>query len=485
MSGRLEVQFVSVNHNKYVPYPQSEDKPPRRMSLGPTASDPRSAKSLHPFDLLSISDQLPPNTGPAGTVPVNGSSSSSTSNKNLSHVPCKFYRQGICQAGNSCPFSHNLDGTLAADKLPCKYFQKGNCKFGLKCALAHFLPDGTRVNSKGLLSYRRGNDRGERGDRGDRNDRHDRNDRNERGDRSGYYGGYSSSNTVSASSNNASSAASAVSGSSQQFNNRQTSAPNSKVVTPVSEPIDISANPILRSRHSSTGSSGAPGAIGSSTHSASTSAQSKYQRSGPSSFHHSNNNYIALGANASFSNYTGNDLLFGNSPFNATSNPFSTTGPKLTGSSMFRSLSSNSPPNFLMNSPISGEFNRQSSDEYSDVHSAFHSPQTQFSTPYSKFSRYLAGVSSSPQHNFHKAANESAVIDDDSEENFDDDDNAFFEDFVPASLGNLILTPQERQRRDLRSQSGTLLVRPTIGSNVSFDKRSDRKATSDDVFLMD
>ncbi|ABN64587.1 zinc finger protein, partial [Scheffersomyces stipitis CBS 6054] len=70
-----------------------------------------------------------------------GSGSSSNSSKNLSHVPCKFYKQGICQAGNSCPFSHNLDGTLAADKLPCKYFQKGNCKFGLKCALAHFLPD--------------------------------------------------------------------------------------------------------------------------------------------------------------------------------------------------------------------------------------------------------------------------------------------------------------------------------------------------------
>lgn len=70
--------------------------------------------------------------------------------KNLLHVPCKFYKQGICQAGSSCPFSHNLDGSLAADKLPCKYFQKGNCKFGLKCALAHVLPDGTRINQNML-----------------------------------------------------------------------------------------------------------------------------------------------------------------------------------------------------------------------------------------------------------------------------------------------------------------------------------------------
>lgn len=99
--------------------------------------------------MLAISDQLPPNTGPAGTVPVNGASNN-TSNKNLSHVPCKFFRQGLCQAGNSCPFSHDLDGTLAADKLPCKYFQKGNCKFGPRCALAHILPDGTRVNSRTL-----------------------------------------------------------------------------------------------------------------------------------------------------------------------------------------------------------------------------------------------------------------------------------------------------------------------------------------------
>ncbi|KAK2747301.1 hypothetical protein FQN57_002199 [Myotisia sp. PD_48] len=29
---------------------------------------------------------------------------------------------------------------------PCKYFTKGNCKFGAKCALAHILPDGRRVN---------------------------------------------------------------------------------------------------------------------------------------------------------------------------------------------------------------------------------------------------------------------------------------------------------------------------------------------------
>ncbi|KAI9707093.1 MAG: hypothetical protein M1836_000053 [Candelina mexicana] len=65
-------------------------------------------------------------------------------NKNTSHVPCKFFRQGACQAGKACPFMHSNDGKV--DVTPCKYFAKGNCKFGAKCALAHILPDGRRVN---------------------------------------------------------------------------------------------------------------------------------------------------------------------------------------------------------------------------------------------------------------------------------------------------------------------------------------------------
>jgi hypothetical protein len=38
------------------------------------------------------------------------------------HVPCKFFRQGTCQAGNACPFSHSLDPVTQTQ--PCKYFQK-------------------------------------------------------------------------------------------------------------------------------------------------------------------------------------------------------------------------------------------------------------------------------------------------------------------------------------------------------------------------
>jgi hypothetical protein len=66
-------------------------------------------------------------------------------NKNTSHVPCKFYRQGACQAGKACPFLHS-DEPLT-ERAPCKYFTKGNCKFGHKCALAHILPNGHVVNA--------------------------------------------------------------------------------------------------------------------------------------------------------------------------------------------------------------------------------------------------------------------------------------------------------------------------------------------------
>jgi len=73
------------------------------------------------------------------------SSSHHEKSKNVSHVPCKFFRQSICQAGDKCPFSHDLDNDSPAI---CKYFQKGNCKFGSKCALAHVTPDGRYVNKR-------------------------------------------------------------------------------------------------------------------------------------------------------------------------------------------------------------------------------------------------------------------------------------------------------------------------------------------------
>ncbi|KAL4245191.1 hypothetical protein ABKN59_009932 [Abortiporus biennis] len=59
--------------------------------------------------------------------------------KDLSHVPCKFFRVGSCTAGSSCPFSHTILEP-GQQKEVCAWFVKGNCKFGHKCALAHILP---------------------------------------------------------------------------------------------------------------------------------------------------------------------------------------------------------------------------------------------------------------------------------------------------------------------------------------------------------
>ncbi|KAL6945098.1 hypothetical protein ACO0QE_002543 [Hanseniaspora vineae] len=51
------------------------------------------------------------------------------------HVPCKFYQQGMCQAGVNCPFSHDLNA--CKKRQVCKYFQRGHCKFGAKCCNVH------------------------------------------------------------------------------------------------------------------------------------------------------------------------------------------------------------------------------------------------------------------------------------------------------------------------------------------------------------
>lgn len=63
----------------------------------------------------------------------------SSKSKDLSHVPCKFFRVGSCTAGASCPFSHTVLEP-GQNKDICTWFIKGNCKFGHKCALAHVLP---------------------------------------------------------------------------------------------------------------------------------------------------------------------------------------------------------------------------------------------------------------------------------------------------------------------------------------------------------
>ncbi|MCJ1415107.1 hypothetical protein MMC32_001438 [Xylographa parallela] len=85
----------------------------------------------------------PRNFGPLGGGAFDGPRSPPNT-KNTSHVPCKFFKIGQCQAGKACPFLHTTD--TSKFETPCKYFAKGNCKFGPKCALLHILPNGQVVN---------------------------------------------------------------------------------------------------------------------------------------------------------------------------------------------------------------------------------------------------------------------------------------------------------------------------------------------------
>lgn len=446
MSGRLDVQFVSVNHNKFIPFSQDPTKSAKKEPSIPNRllSDPRTAKMALAFDLSAISDQLPPNTGPPGLVPVNGLTSNANANKNLRHVPCKFFRQGICQAGNSCPFSHNLEGSLGADKLPCKYFQKGNCKFGLKCALAHFLPDGTRVNSKSL--YRRSErDRSNQQYQGSFSLSAD-NSQTTRPAYSGYSGNksHSSSYADSFAPLAATARSSSFSDTMMQSGSFLESLGSSAFADAFAAPLSVGSG------------------VGYSYKPLTDPLSEPIQISSNGSFQLSLG-YLTLGQGATHSQFAtsmrANSAGLGSSNERPTSMSHSNSFQKQKST-----LAGASPGILSISSLNSSEFNTGIS---------FQSPQSQFSTPYSKpFSRYHTSIS--PVNNFlqgHDAlVTDSAIVDDGS-----DDDNAFFEDYVPASL-NLILTPQERQRRKSRSQSGTLLLRPSVGLK---DKGPE------DVFLMD
>ncbi|KAK9370901.1 hypothetical protein V1509DRAFT_651116 [Lipomyces kononenkoae] len=150
---------TNINH----PLPHSsasaDDAPTLSVQLTPQSSIAVTAQpSVAPLYPPPASVVQPQRTKQRQPPPMLGSQASSQPaflegsrsppSKNLSHVPCKFFRQGTCQAGNTCPFSHSMDSQL--EQAPCKYFQKGNCKFGAKCALAHILPDGRRVNHRSL-----------------------------------------------------------------------------------------------------------------------------------------------------------------------------------------------------------------------------------------------------------------------------------------------------------------------------------------------
>lgn len=467
-----EIQFLTVNHDKYVPFSDGSGKTGARGGKHSMNSSSHPRSRVHqPFDLCSLLDQLPPNTGPPGTVPTNnGTGLGANANKNLSHVPCKFFRQGNCQAGNSCPFSHNFDGSSAVDKLPCKYFQKGNCKFGSKCALAHFLPDGTRVNLKSLRRQERthgvlgGNHYG--GGNVDGSSTKGETPLRTSSKNSGYNSVQDaafSANYIARTSQMQTSLGSSYRshlpqpgerisftqmlsapdvtqhamndlygefGDFHQEHTRLHRASFDEIETPVSlasrRSMLHSSGQAFHLTYASRNKPNSPPGTYQSTHTWLTSATTPVNTSLSASIH--NNIYTA-----------------------------------------FKSMPSTSPTN-LKSLPNSIDL---SANLFSASGSQSQLPQDHF------VSSTNLGMMHNHQRSFFplttesslRLLDESAILDGSNEDDFDDDENAFFEDYVPASLGNLILTPQEQQRRDSRSQSGTLWVRPNIERSPSDNRK--------------
>ncbi|EDK44638.1 predicted protein [Lodderomyces elongisporus NRRL YB-4239] len=98
-------------------------------------------------------------------------------------------------------------------------------------------------------------------------------------------------------------------------------------------------------------------------------------------------------------------------------------------------------------------------------------------------------------HDFQNIEEDEAVS---SYENKSDSDcSVFDEDFLPSSLADEILTPQQLKRRSSRSQSGTLSLRPnikeeaihrlTIKDHTTISGKEDGKylVQQEDLFFMD
>ncbi len=86
-------------------------------------------------------------------------------------------------------------------------------------------------------------------------------------------------------------------------------------------------------------------------------------------------------------------------------------------------------------------------------------------------------------HGYYYTESSSSAIVDDDDYPAAKNEFMFEEDFIPGSLSDVILTPQELKRRDSRSQSGNLNVRPSL--NNLFESQTQPTHDNGNVFLMD
>ncbi|KAG7192901.1 uncharacterized protein KQ657_001358 [Scheffersomyces spartinae] len=485
------------------PYPKGNS--PKRNS---SATNPMS------FDLTALESLLPAGNGTPTRHSKrnnhshnhNGSAGNgSNSNKNLSHVPCKFYKQGICQAGNSCPFSHNLDGTLAADKLPCKYFQKGNCKFGLKCALAHFLPDGTKVNSRNLISLSPPKSELNHSTTTAANNNNNNNNINN---------SISNNNSLGPSPGPVAGGATIVfDGSSSHISNGVESvvgagasaALSSSTPTPSSTPNSASAV----AKHSCVASYVSPFTRRSSSNLNAYDAdyyfkerdytfQSNNNVLSKGNFHDSNQHPINTNAQ-----YTQNSVFSHLTSIGVQLTGFQLSSTQLPSPTLIRSYSTSNatPPTNYSSSSINNMSSFPMATSTSSQ-SSFHSPNYINNTSYKSFNNvfeqrlgltsYGGGSSSQPSsfqetsptygsYSLYLPQINGGICD--SPVDGESESAIYEEDMLPSSLGNLILSPKEQQRRDSRSQSGTLFSRPNLESlKEEYEKTGH---PDNDVFHMD
>ncbi|KAI3404254.2 hypothetical protein KGF56_002893 [Candida oxycetoniae] len=521
-------------------------------------------KATRSIDSSEISAFFPPNSGPLGTVLVtnsshptgttngasNSNSNSNNSGKSLSHVPCKFFKQGICQAGDSCPFSHQVEGALSADKLPCKYFLKGNCKFGMKCALAHYLPDGTKVNAKNILqenndSYAYDNIGNGNKNRGyssyqTQNSGHNQYLMENFDDFSEYEG-------RALYQNNMVSDTAAIVNSKTAFNpfDLQQQQQSQRIIKPQLQiPISLNSvqseslarsnslnqrnywqsppqrfdsqnsSPIEQIKQSIGQHQDMHKSLDSSSSSYSHHHHHQHHHKHHHQHHHQQNNHQTLKLGPTNSYYNSSAIPFVSDykqPSSFQTQSWVNTSYSHTGFNIPLASSSLSPPQSLFAAnfqPVNSTSATPTSKlPFGSKLSALHSPfyQNFESVPRDTFQYYQ-----------YRKLLSSKVFDDDDEEEEDREKNGgvtnnsdlleeacidqtncnqvvFEEDFLPSSLADVILTPQELKHRDSRSQSGTLSIRPTFDGFQSHDSRfllSDRGKEQllshhEDVFLME
>lgn len=63
---------------------------------------------------------------------------------------CRYFRQGKCTRGDTCPFSHDLGHP---DSFICPYFLEGCCKYGSRCQYDHKYPEVSQASEQGTSKW--------------------------------------------------------------------------------------------------------------------------------------------------------------------------------------------------------------------------------------------------------------------------------------------------------------------------------------------